>query len=183
MPRDARRRFTVLDMMILIGFTAIGFALARVSRLGVVTLWDTGVEGYLRVLTGSVALFATMPTLAIIPLRLRRPRPSRARLMCQPGMVAACAAAVALAVGIVSWSLIPSHLRLSIQNPVADFWLGQGEQVGFSVAASWLGLVLIRRWRAEPSWIDRLGRAIGGFWLAVFFALGPFTRWLFVLFS
>lgn len=170
MPRDPGRRFTVLDMMILTGFTAMGFALTRVGGLGV------------RAMTGSVALFATMPTLAIIPLRLRLPRPSRARLMCQPGMVAACAAAVALGVGAVSWSLDRTGPDWPTENWVADFWYPRGELVGFSVAASWLGLVLLRRWWPEPGWIDRLGRAIGAFWLAVFFAWGPFSRWLSLLF-
>ncbi len=38
-------------------------------------------------------------------------------------------------------------------------------EVGFAVAASWLVLIVGRRWRPEPSWIDRCGRAVGAYWI------------------
>ena len=39
-----------------------------------------------------------------------------------------------------------------------------GELGGYAVAA-WLTLAIGRRWRPEPSWVNRWGRAIGVFWL------------------
>ena len=33
-----------------------------------------------------------------------------------------------------------------------------GDRVGFAVAGAWLALLLVGRWKAEPTWIDRLGR-------------------------
>jgi hypothetical protein len=36
---------------------------------------------------------------------------------------------------------------------------------GYAVAAAWLTLAIGRRWRPEPTWVDRSGRAIGFFWL------------------
>ena len=36
---------------------------------------------------------------------------------------------------------------------------------GYAVAAAWLTLMIGRRWRPEPSWVDRSGRLIGSFWL------------------
>src|SRR5262249_17938993 len=37
---------------------------------------------------------------------------------------------------------------------------------GYSVGAVWLLLALSGRWRAERSWIDRLGRLLGAVWIA-----------------
>jgi hypothetical protein len=37
--------------------------------------------------------------------------------------------------------------------------------VGLSVVVSWMTLLVGRQWRAERSWIDRLGRAIGIWWV------------------
>ena len=42
-----------------------------------------------------------------------------------------------------------------------------------AVGAAWLLLVVSGRWRAEPVWIDRLGRALGIFWIAII----PFSCW------
>jgi hypothetical protein len=39
-------------------------------------------------------------------------------------------------------------------------------EAGFAVAGAWLALALGGRWRPEPSWIDRLGRAVGWLWIA-----------------
>ena len=36
---------------------------------------------------------------------------------------------------------------------------------GLAVLASWVTLVAGRRWRPEPSWVDRLGRALGLLWV------------------
>jgi hypothetical protein len=38
--------------------------------------------------------------------------------------------------------------------------------LGLAVLASWLTLRAGGWWRAEPSWIDRLGRALGVLWIA-----------------
>jgi hypothetical protein len=36
-----------------------------------------------------------------------------------------------------------------------------------AVVASWVALALARRWRPEPSWVDRAGRALGAYWIAL----------------
>jgi hypothetical protein len=38
-------------------------------------------------------------------------------------------------------------------------------QAGGAVAAGWAILALGRRWRPERSWIDRLGAALGAYWI------------------
>ena len=53
--------------------------------------------------------------------------------------------------------------------------------VGWAVFVTWMTLLIGRRWRAERSWIDRLGRATGVFWIlagssvVVLFLLYPLT--------
>jgi hypothetical protein len=39
--------------------------------------------------------------------------------------------------------------------------------LGCAVAAGWLILALSRRWRAEPSWLDRLRRGLGVYWIGM----------------
>jgi hypothetical protein len=36
---------------------------------------------------------------------------------------------------------------------------------GWAAAVSWFTLVLTGRWRPEPSWVDRWGRALGCSWI------------------
>ena len=45
------------------------------------------------------------------------------------------------------------------------------DMIGSAVAVSWLILWLGGGWRAEPSWIDRLGRLLGVFWIVFGVAL------------
>ena len=84
-------------------------------------------------------------------------------------MMATCAFAVALAfVGLPSVVLAP------FLGWEAILWLGLAEPLwlilpfvffGPAVLVSWTTLLLGRRWRAESSWVDRLGRAVGVFWI------------------
>jgi hypothetical protein len=57
----------------------------------------------------------------------------------------------------IPWRMNPDpFLHTAIQMP---------RLAGFVVAGAWIALVLAGRWRAERSWIDRLGRGIGVFWI------------------
>jgi hypothetical protein len=38
-------------------------------------------------------------------------------------------------------------------------------EVALVVATGWIILILSRRWRPQPNWIDRAGRAFGLFWI------------------
>ena len=40
-------------------------------------------------------------------------------------------------------------------------------QCAAAVAAAWLTLALTGRWRPRPDWLDRAGRALGTFWIAI----------------
>jgi hypothetical protein len=164
------RRFTLLDGMILTAALAVCFAsrsyapsevVARFRTIpaGYLASWD----GWLMILRGkspeAVAFSGTVftcllpylafGTVASLAVRLRNPRPPRDQLVRQPGLIA-CAAAVT-GWALASW--LPDHV----------FSLSA---VGLTVGAAWLVLALSRRWRAEPSWVDRFGRAMGVLWIA-----------------
>ena len=135
-------------------------------------------------------------TLAILALRLRHPRPRWIRLIRQPGLVAGLMAALVLAwrltgfatlcariwgdPGLAAW--FPRHFEGSGcfmgGNPGwllfdTDHFLNTMAMIGAAVAASWTLLLVGGQWRPERSWIDRAGRALGGFWIAIL----PLTSW------
>jgi hypothetical protein len=58
-----------------------------------------------------------------------------------------------------------------------SFWYIYSLPVGPAVAASWIALRLMRRWRPERGWIDRLGICIGWFWLIFMFFQWQLGRW------
>jgi hypothetical protein len=74
---------------------------------------------------------------AFLILRMRRPRPPMHSLVRQPGF-AACAAPVACYLTVLPWFLVAAATPLA-----------------------WFFLAVTRRWAAEPTWIDRLGRILG----------------------
>jgi hypothetical protein len=179
-----RRRFTLLDGMILVAATACGCAVdAWINSLGHVQ--DTDVmqvfaswlqERRYGELT-LVVLIMVMPvlaawTLVLVPLRLIAPRPSRRILASQPGWMACCAFAVALAFaatmiggflaikGIIDASML---VELIPMLPLS---------IAPAILTAWMSLVLGRRWRPEPSWLDRSGRALAVFWVLMGIA-GP----------
>jgi hypothetical protein len=41
------------------------------------------------------------------------------------------------------------------------------------VAIAWILLAANGRWRSEPHWLDRMGRTLGWFWIAII----PFSYW------
>jgi hypothetical protein len=182
-----RRRFRLLDAMILVAATAFASGLmllmeqitqGQISWSALPALFesDSRIFGsakheqmiYLFVsaafLVTLLALpFAAMWTLALIPIRLTGPRPRFRRLSCQPGMMAAISAGVALALvgmqtAVVFWQ--------ASDNPYAIVALaGVPVYPGLAVLIAWITLLVGGRWRGEPSWVDRLGRALGIYWI------------------
>ena len=155
--------------------------------------------GWIKSLWGCLVLaspFAMIWTLAILGLRLRRPRDRWRRLVRQPGQVAGLMAALVLAVCMVGFATMcvrvigqptlwiwtakysggggawmgwpPGYLLFE-----TDHFLDTMAMIGVAVAASWVLLLLSRQWRPERSWIDRAGRGLGWFWIAIL----PLTCW------
>jgi hypothetical protein len=113
-------------------------------------------------------------TAAFLVIRLRAPRPRRRRLLMQPGFVAAV---VALSILTIEWSMLLGSAwldgRFNFSSPlrinafVANGVVLLAHHAGWAVLASWLTLVLVGRWRPEPSWIDRWGRVLGCTWIII----------------
>jgi hypothetical protein len=176
------RRFTVLDAMILTGAVAIGCWMGLQELIWSIAPddphpWLLGVRR-VRLILARTAPFASSVTTALLVLRLLRPRPPAIRLARQPGFVACLTASLALFVG---GSMTFSTVSRNSTAPWRGLYVSdiftylfqpfERAEAGFAVAASWLVLILGRRWRPEPSWIDRLGRAVGVYWIVMIPAL------------
>lgn len=100
---------------------------------------------------------------AMIAIRLRRPRPRLIRF--QPGFVACVAVMVSLLPGI-AWFLTIRH-RPGFQRAGAfeQTWAIATNWTETAVLGAWLALLISRKWRSEPSWVDRMGRVLGLYWI------------------
>ncbi len=176
MPGQAPRRFVLIDGMILVAATAVGFALLRVYQGSIAVdmdkslLWQHHYWG--RVDAAQPLLWSW--TMAAVVLRLRRPRPEIRRLLRQPGAVACWVGALitvgmgalTLAVDVIVHRIAGVDRELN-RPAIKDFFLFSPWVIGAAVASAWMILWLDRRWRAEPSWVDRLGRVLGVLWIAL----------------
>jgi hypothetical protein len=139
--------------------------------------------------------FAITFTLALLAARLRRPRPSFDRIAQQPGTVACAAALLAMVLRCAQDGLsyileyltyASSPIRLpsppfqrltipprqsvgqAIHNIVLEsFPIVTAPVVGVGVLMAWLVLVANRRWLPERDWVDRGGRILGAYWIAL----------------
>jgi hypothetical protein len=193
-----KRRFRLLDAMIMVAATAAGCALlvgidhftqGEVSCSAVYRSsqelfgdWPAGDWEAAVAETAELALLiacllmpvAAIWTLALVSISFTGPRPPLRRLARQPGVIAVCAAG--LSIVCVGFDLLmvalSAHMKIfgqiaaaTVLVPVVPMFIGWG------VLIAWSTLLLGRRWRAEPIWIDRLGRATGVFWIVGGFAV------------
>ena len=162
-----RRPFGLLDGLILLVPVAIGFALSR-PRLSGSSLypfeewalrWREINDFNLKV----ASRFVSVAMLGLLVVRLRHPRPDLHRLSRQPGTVACTAAALAMAAGGAIIGTM-GVFRESRVRGVDASWTVFEPWIAPAVIIAWAALFLGRRWRAEPSWIDRAGRCCGCYW-------------------
>jgi hypothetical protein len=184
-----RRRFRLVDVTILVAATGLGCALVR--GLSAVTdgecSWGTLYEtvgelprdlrsmGWiwpaidLCYLLMALALpFLAMLTLALIPIRLLGPRPRWRHLARQPGIMAAFASALAIASIDLPCIAVLLHSIEENARPKFDsdiYIIVLSISIGLAVMVSWMTLFVGRGWRAERSWVDRLGRGAGVVWI------------------
>jgi hypothetical protein len=185
----AVRRFNLGDAMIMVAALAVGLVLAQVpigqlsyyaqewsralrsfpswSELAFSFINRTEAVKTLLVRTFMfveplACLFSAL-TLVVLVVRLRRPRPELRELLRQPGFIACLA--------VVVFSLVAADLWFlwSIDLPV---WL----LAGAATVLAWVVLAL-PPWRAERSWIDRLGRVVGAFWILMTYSITLFQFW------
>ncbi len=173
-PKQPKRRFLISDGMILIAATAVGIALTRAILPGLETMRTSAFSGafsglgkYVLVQYGLSVVSPTFLawTLALLLMRLRAPRPRLKRVFSQPG-AAACAAAT---LAMVLQAILHLGLLAVGSQTVAQgfFFSAYSGTVSFTIIGGWLVLALIGRFRPEPTWIDRAGRAAAAIWLAL----------------
>jgi hypothetical protein len=176
MSAAAKRRITISDIMALVAVTAVSIVAARymLSLMNLPPGW-WGVSA----LMGSSAAVLTA-TLALIPLRLRTPRPQGERLWRQPGWLACAAVALALAISLAQQLLEVAFIlirlgpsRLDWTSLFRSLMLGLPSKAVFSVAAAWATLGVVGGWESEKGWIDRLGRLLGLYWI-----IYPILAWI-----
>jgi len=171
-----RRRFTLFDLVVLGSATGAGFAVFRALRIDLAMLGRPIGENSLSRIADQ-ALLSIVPfliawTLAFPFVRLRGPRPPFWRIARQPGMAGCTAASVGILYELlwlaliklklnVRWAFIPGFLPGS-----SGFLRLIGDLVSLWVAAAWMVVALGGRWRAEPGWVDRLGRLLCVAWIA-----------------
>lgn len=182
-PRRRYRSFTLLDVMILVAATAVGLALARTI------LGDAfSVPRSPMWVSRPVTYFLLAWTLAFIPLRLWRPRPSLHRAMIQPGMAACCAVAIVVAIDAFSWitySVQNEYIlrRFTVlqvgyaHNSFESIWSDLGTDTSLAITALWVILALGGRWKSAPIPADRFGRLLGVGWIGCA-VLGSLLRYV-----
>ena len=197
-----RRRFTLLDIIVLVAATAVGLALGQLgwprgggAAVREVTFVSVGVSNGVGTMNFSLAPYSypsiawMVPTVArvgwLLPClaawtgaylvaRLRGPRPRWRRLRLQPGLVAAAASLAVLLVEsalLIGSGWVDGRFRGSGSVSGALFAANAtcllAHHAGWAVIVAWLTLGLTGRWRAEASWVDRWGRALGVAWIIV----------------
>jgi hypothetical protein len=188
--RAACRRFTLLDAIVLIAATGVAFVPIRLflwenwhfpEERSVPEIWRAGLE-----INVSLVPLALSLSAAILLLGMKKPRPNIRRAFRRPG-IAACA--IALVYTLLSAVGYAVFLRFSyaLDRGVFDdansamLWIRIGMQpiflVGGAIASIWIIMWLNGTWRAERSWIDRVGRALGLYWII----LSVFFGWAFFL--
>jgi hypothetical protein len=168
------RRFSVLDVMILVAATALGFAvIGRCSPEWYNNLlWPYRPIPQATWLHWSAVVFprwaiylSPLPaawTFAALLLRFRSPRPPWRRLLAQPGAVASTAATMLILIGVVQY-LSDENQRSWHNFPYESTCYSLTSGVGLA----WLIQAVSRCWRAELTWVDRLGRGLGLYWISM----------------
>ena len=182
MKSNERRRFTIADGMILVSATALALVAIRATLVDAKGMAEAPWAWAEPRLTWVGLAF----TLAFIPIRLGHPRPDRDELWRQPGWVACVSVVISLMVSVFQQVLSDATVflrrpnfrpREELDQIFQDTLLRLPFHAVIVIAATWIVLVRGGRWKAEPGWIDRSGRAIGVFWIVI-----NIVSWISVLF-
>jgi hypothetical protein len=180
------RSFRVSDALVLIAATALGLAVTREDWPYYLECFSPGGDAYrspgfrgfvnflseLRWVVYSASHFVAVWSLTILGLWLREPRRRLRLLTRQPGIVAMVAAVVVVSVRVVNLAvMLAIHVALEPERDIRTLYDFMAEpplipsEAGCAVAAAWIIQGLGGRWHAEPTWLDRTGRALGLFWI------------------
>ncbi len=183
---NPRRRFTILDAMIVVAAAAI--AIVWTHAILEFTLREYQILGFTDggVVIGS--LQACIPALvltnfAVLIMRSIQPRPSWRRIARQPGAAACGGVAFGVCLLLILRLATLAFQRLSglrvkgfaPSGSTTRFVTQSLTDMGLIVVGAWLALGVTRRWRAESSWIDLSGRLLGVCWIALYLAFHVIT--------
>ena len=148
------------DAMVLVAAMAAGLSLTR----PLAAHWATGRDHRMDIFLAAPCVLTL--SLALLTLRLRRPRAGFRRIARQPGTMACLAVAIFLALRA------PFYLGMAcLCTLTPSFWVNrfvnESLRLGYVVPVAWFILLITRRRRPEPGWIDRLGRILGAYWIAL----------------
>jgi hypothetical protein len=193
----ARRVFNVLDALVLVAAIALGLAGTRgcfqfglnpeLTRPEKGWSFRTGLGALSRGALLCQPLLVAL-VLAVLLLRIRRPRPQGRRLVLLPGTAVGISTVLGMAIGtleliarsLVFWILKGENLwRWNPDIPGAPWangplfiwflisqWVFSNEdRVPFALLTAWILLALSGRWRSDSSWVDRAGIILGLLWL------------------
>jgi hypothetical protein len=148
-------------------------------------------------------ILATLPvpvmwSIAVFLLHLRRPRPGLRLLADRPGFVACGAVTLVAAIRLIGFVTLLARtignryytvslelfdafsVTMSYPGPVnsaivqnSAYFAASAFGISAAVAALWLLLAVGGHWRSEAHWLDRLGRVLGAYWIAII----PFSCW------
>jgi hypothetical protein len=180
------RTLTLGDVMLLVAMTGLGLscyvfvdnAMMNGQRYIFYGLfeWPVGRWDSPTLIDHLMALIASLLTLtggwtvAFPVLRLRQPRPRWRIIARQPGVTASVAAMTGIAFYAVAagstclmrwWIDGLSRFPRNFEDIVT--------YAGVSTAAVWSAQIASCRWRPSADWVDRLGRFLGGLWIAAAF--------------
>jgi len=196
------RRFNLFDAIVLIAATAVALTAYGYSPLFYIrffigdfrqtwnarptfhaSLYHTLVLVQMSVWALLLPLLSSW-TIALLPLRMMRPRPRWRRLTRQPGFIACCVASLVLVVetslSVLILGSMHTHYTVKTWGQAwtiafsGDGFRQMGSRPGFAVAAAWITLAMTGRCRPASDWVDRLGRVIGWIWVLLI----PLFTWM-----
>jgi hypothetical protein len=188
----ARRRFGILDALILIAFTALGIAGCKASGLSIWRQLPRSVFGSQEEYLHDTRIFALIVlfrflsfllvawTFSFLVLRYRNPRPSFRRLGHSPGTAACLTVFVVLTVSFgarLAWWIPWSYFVAARAGFDGD---GFGElcyeevkllcgNAGPAIIATWFILGVMRSIRLERDWVEVFGLILVLGWAALLF--------------
>jgi hypothetical protein len=200
--RATRRTLTITDGIVSLAAIGVGLAITRQYYRVIKELPPMGLHRGMSFMEvwywvyhrSCMFLISSMIlSVTLLILRFRQPRPRFNRLIRQPGTVACWVvlfvvglrilgvlegALLARIVG-VQWHEMVFHLDEIDWSyyPLLAFTTAQdlSPQMCLGVALSWALLAVSGQWHPEPSWIDRMGRVIGTYYILMI----PFFVWIF----
>ena len=165
MNNPSRRRFTLLDALIVVAWAALGFGAARVLMDVSVTMWPDKYRVPWWMWTGAGCMMLMSMNLCVLNLRFVRPRPSVRRLARQPGFIAGVAVAWSVVFQTVShaamWLIQGSPINATARLNNYLVMISDPGHISAFVILGWIILLLQQRPKSQLDWIERLGSLLG----------------------